>query len=116
MASQHSCAYRSSEIFIESENIRRFSKEKDKPSVDNHLSLLEKEFDKMALACGMLELATEKESLKDIRISLGNDQFDKVEMQTRDFEKQVMLKLAKKANDDKDPLDLVPSRMLDSFR
>lgn len=115
MGSEHLCAYNSFEIVIETENIRRYAKEKNKKSVDNHLTLLEKEYDKMMLSCGMVELVSGKETLKDIRTSLNNDQYEKIDMYAKKFEKDVLLSLAEQANEGNDPMDIVPSRIIETL-
>lgn len=116
MSSQQSCAYYSGQAFIEMENIQKLAEKNNAESVDNHLTLLEKEFDKVGLFCGIGDLSKEKEQLGNIRTFLTNKQLDKVNFETRQLEKDLILKLAKFANEGRDPMEIIPSRMLDSLK
>jgi len=116
MASQQSCAYYSGQAFIELENIQRLADKDNAESVDNHLTLLEKEFDKVGMFCGIGDLSVEKKYLGDIRTSLTNKQLAKVSSDARQIEKELILKLAKFTNEGGDPLEIIPSRMLDSLK
>lgn len=115
MASQQSCAYYSGEIIVELENIRRYAKRNNAEVVDNHLTLLEKQYDNIALHCGILEATQEKPLLQEMRTFLTNKQLDKVGMNARYLEKKVLKHLAKNVNEGNDPLDLIPARVIDSF-
>jgi len=116
MASQHNCAYYSGQAFIEMENIQRLAEKNNPESVDNHLTLLEKEFDKVGMFCGIGDMSKEKEYLGNIRTALTNKQLDKVSSEARQLEKELILKLAQYANEGGDPLELIPSRMLNSLK
>jgi len=116
MASQQSCAYYSGQAFIELENIQKLAGKNNAESVDNHLTLLEKEFDKVGIFCGIGDLSKEKQHLSDIRTSVTNKQLEKASSEARQLEKELILRLAKYANEGRDPLEIIPSRMLDSLK
>lgn len=116
MASQHSCAYYSGQAFIEMENVQRFAEKNNPKSADNHLTLLEKEFDKVGIFCGIGDMSKEKEHLGNIRTALTDKQLDKVSSEARQLEKELILRLAQYANEGGDPLEIIPSRMLNSLK
>jgi len=116
MASQQSCAYYSGQAFIELENIQKLAEKNNPESVDNHLTLLEKEFDKVGMFCGIGDLSKEKKQLEDIRTAFTNKKLDEVSSEARQLEKELILNLAQYANEGRDPLEIIPSRMLNSLK
>lgn len=115
MAQVHSCGYYSGQAFIEIGRVKSLAEKQNVEATENHLALIEKEIDKVGLHCSIENLADEKQHLANIRTALNNKQFDKIDLEALQFEKKLILKLAKHHNDGGDPLEIIPSRMYESL-
>lgn len=115
MAKHHSCGYYSGEMFIEIERIRKLAEKNNVESVDNHLTLLEKEIDNVSLHCGIIDLSEEKQHLSNIRTALTNKQLDQISPETYLFEKKLLSQLASGHSDGGDPLEVIPARLWDTI-
>ena len=110
MTTPHGCAYYSGLAFIEINRIKSLAEKENEEAVDNHLTLLEREFENVGLTCGFIDLAKEEKHLAEIRNALKEKQWHRVTGEATGFERDLLVRLAEQHNAGHDPLDLIPSR------
>jgi len=111
MTQTQGCAFHSSLAIVEIEQVKRAAEKQDKESVDNHLSVLEKQFENVGLLCGIMDTAEEKQHLANIRKHLDGSEWQKIDEDAHLFEKKLVLRLAKQhVGEQADPLNAVPAR------
>lgn len=114
MSSSRGCTYYSSLAFIEIGRVRSLAKEQNGEAVENHLAVLEREFQNVGLACGFIDLTKEEKHLAEIRNALKDKQWHLVTSEATGFERDFLVRLAEQ-HAEGDALSIIPSRTWNSL-
>lgn len=115
MTSSHGCTYYSGLTFVEINRIKFLAEKQNAEAVDNHLAVLEREFQNVGLTCGFIDLTKEEKHLAEIKTALKDKQWHLVTSKATDFERDFLVRLAEQHNEGHDPLDIIPARTWDSL-